>query len=247
MRRWFDEARRAAGLTALVAGAIAAFPIVLVPAFGWFLALRDTHVATYVLLMENGVVELLTFAAFLAAAVVAALFAARLARAGAPGPAARFYGLFGLASFVAAMEEIAWGQSFLDFATPAGLRRINDQGETTIHNLRGLQDLNAFLLLAFGVAACAAVWLGRHDRWRTLAAPSLLLPYAATIAATGAACFAVDVFYFGKTFDLLIGMLSEVVELLMGVFLLLYVTLNARASGASTLSLTASDTTPSSR
>lgn len=45
-------------------------------------------------------------------------------------------GLFGLtlAAFLAAMEEISWGQHVWGFAAPDFFRRYNRQGETNLHN-----------------------------------------------------------------------------------------------------------------
>lgn len=210
--------------------ALLAFPVVLVPAFGWFLALRDTHAFTYMLLMENGVVEIATFASFVAAAVAAVLLAVRVARGGGPRAAVRFYAGLALVAFTGGMEEISWGQAFLDFDTPWGLYHVNEQGELNIHNLPGLMELNPMLLLAFGLVLSGALWMSYRPRLRAFGAPTLAATHAAVILVTGAMCYLVYVFYFGETFDLLIGMLSEVVELLMGVSLLLYAILNARAA-----------------
>jgi len=226
---WFHRARTEARLAPAAAFALTLFPVIFVPTFGWFLALRETHAATYVLLMENGVVELSTFAFFIAAAVAALVRGVQLARRSVAPFVSRFYFLWGVIAFLGGMEEIAWGQSFLHFKTPWGLQNVNEQGELTIHNLPGLQDLNTFLLLAFGLVACGFWWARRSRRWRDVSAPPLLAPYALTITLAGGMCFLVDVFYFSKAFDLVIGMLSEVVEMLMGLYMLLFVILNTRA------------------
>jgi len=230
LRAEFARALEIYRVRRVIALALMAFPVVVVPTFGWFLALRDTHAATYLLLVENGPVELLTFASFLAGAVAAALLAVRVMRGGGPRLAARFYGALAVVSFLGAMEEISWGQSFLDFDTPWGLYHVNEQGELNIHNLPGLMELNPMLLLIAGLVLSVALWMSFRPRWRPLGAPTLLATYVAVILVTGAMCFMVYVFYFGEAFDLVVGMLSEVVEMLMGMTLLLYAVLNARAA-----------------
>lgn len=220
--------RRGHGLPAAAARFLTWFPVVVVPAFGAGLAFHDTHAVTYILLMENSLVEQVTFLAFIAGAVLSWRYAWRLARRGAPALQSRFFALLGAVSFVGGMEEVAWTQTLLDFATPWGLRHVNEQGELTIHNLPGIQDLNAFLLMAFGIVALMAIRARRSPRWRPIAAAPLLRSWAIVILATGTACFIVDVFYIQITFDLIVGMLSEVVEMLMGIFFLLYPLLHAR-------------------
>jgi len=207
---------------------LAWFPVVVVPLFGIGLALHATHAVTYILLMENSLVEQATFLAFMAGAFVAWRYAWRLARHRAPALQSRFFALLGALSFLGGMEEVAWTQTLLDFATPFGLRNVNEQGELTIHNLPGIQDLNAVLLMVFGIVALLAIATRRSRRWRAIAASPRLRPWALVIAITGAACVIVDVFYINMTFDLIVGMLSEVVELLIGMFLFLYPVMHAR-------------------
>ncbi|MGH8531847.1 MAG: hypothetical protein ACREV1_03740, partial [Gammaproteobacteria bacterium] len=92
--------------------------------------------ATYSLLFESevGIVELATPAVLLVAI-------------GAGGAALRYRGRFpgvwlnlwvpliALACFYFAGEELSWGQHLFGWATPEYLNRINDQGETNIHNI----------------------------------------------------------------------------------------------------------------
>jgi len=57
--------------------------------------------------------------------------------------------------FLIAGEEVAWGQHFLHWPTPADLDRYNNQHETTLHNIRAVNGdanraFNAFWF-AFGV------------------------------------------------------------------------------------------------
>lgn len=207
-----------------------AFPVVIVPTFGWFLALAKTHAATYRLLVENGPVEMATFLFFIAGAVAAAILSSRVVRSGGPKIAVRFYAGMALLSFLGGMEEISWGQSFLNFATPAAIRSINDQGELNIHNLEGVMELDPFLLFLFGLLIVVALWMSYRPKLRRFGAPTLIAPYVLTLLVTGFMCFLVYVWYFDEAFDLVVGMLSEVDEMLMGLTLLLYAVLNARAA-----------------
>jgi len=56
---------------------------------------------------------------------------------------------FAILFFFVAMEEISWGQRLLGIETPETYAEINEQGETTIHNLH--TSLFQFLLMAGSV------------------------------------------------------------------------------------------------
>ncbi len=76
--------------------------------------------------------------------------------------------------FVAAGEEISWGQRLIGLETPESVRRINAQGEINLHNLYGdehgqnaSRDLFVWFWRIFGIVIpLAAVWkpLGRRLR-----------------------------------------------------------------------------------
>ena len=57
--------------------------------------------------------------------------------------------------FVAFMEELAWGQMMFGWDTPNSFRPLNQQGETTLHNIRGINDLINPALLLFSSTASA--------------------------------------------------------------------------------------------
>ena len=138
------------------------------------------EVTRWQLLGENRPVELLTFLALLAAAVLAARQAWRLRR-GEPRLWVAFYALLAVGLFVVAMEEVAWGQWFLGFDTPEALEGLNQQGETTFHNVGPLQGRDELLRLAFGCAAVVGLLLHRSARFRRIAVPPLLAPTVAVI------------------------------------------------------------------
>ncbi|MFN8476230.1 MAG: hypothetical protein U0074_00170 [Kouleothrix sp.] len=48
-----------------------------------------------------------------------------------------------MAAFLIAGEEISWGQRLFGWQ-PSDLAAINHQGETTVHNIRWVQELLGF-------------------------------------------------------------------------------------------------------
>ncbi|HET9314084.1 MAG TPA: hypothetical protein VFQ51_00785 [Vicinamibacteria bacterium] len=97
---------------------------------------------------EDGPVESLGAAAFLAASVVFGAAWWRSRRSGREWWTRRLLrghpGYFALCAilFVACMEEISWGQRVLGFKTPDAIARVNRQGEINIHNLAFFHGLD---------------------------------------------------------------------------------------------------------
>ncbi|NDK16309.1 MAG: hypothetical protein GW911_30135 [Armatimonadetes bacterium] len=87
---------------------------------------------------EDGIAEWLTAAGFLGGTLMAALAAARLLRAKRQALAA-FYVVLLLGGVLVAGEEASWGSRSLSFGQ--GLRENNIQGEVSLHNLRGVQEV----------------------------------------------------------------------------------------------------------
>ena len=177
---------------------------------------------------ERGPVELSTFIGFMIAAVLAWRLSARARRENSRGGAALGYALFAGICLFAALEEISWGQSLFDFHGPAWLVNLNEQGETNLHDLPGLMDLNSAFVMAFGLAGCVATRLSRFGRWRDLAVPAAMAPLFMLIAGMGALETINDVALLGDRLASLIGTLSEAVEMLGAFGCVAYVLLNAR-------------------
>jgi len=74
--------------------------------------------------------------------------------------------LLAVAFFFAAGEEISWGQRLFGWETPASLARLNEQNETTIHNLAFFQHGKSFSFWfnVFWLGFCVGVPV--LDRWR---------------------------------------------------------------------------------
>tara|TARA_Y100001960_G_C14731393_1_gene857762 strand:- start:412 stop:1128 length:717 start_codon:yes stop_codon:yes gene_type:complete len=69
-----------------------------------------------------------------------------------PVPTLAFwYGLVGLGCVYFAGEELSWGQSLFHWETPEFLKRVNDQGETNIHNISSWFDQKPRLALELWV------------------------------------------------------------------------------------------------
>lgn len=100
-------------LAALVATSVLFFPVAYI-------------YATY----ENLYGEWLQFAAFSAIAV----YCLRIVRL-RPEHTTWFWALLGLAAFYVAMEEISWGQQIFHWESGEFFQRVNQQGETNLHNI----------------------------------------------------------------------------------------------------------------
>jgi hypothetical protein len=150
-----------------------------------------------------------------------------------------FHIALALGFFVFAMEEISWGQRILGFGTPAALEGVNQQDETTIHNLPELAIIIFFALFWGSVAALAGGSLRAARRFRepttmiNLVLPSLVLAPALLmimIWRAGADWVPVN---FGRLimdrYDYgLQG--SEVPEVLLGLYIVLYTVSNLRTA-----------------
>ncbi len=188
-----------------------------------------SHAVTFALLTdEQGPVEMLTFLCFAAASVLSV----RLAREARRRQDARWvfigYTAFALFCAFAAMEEISWGQSLLGFRGPHWLTDVNEQGETNLHNLPGIMDLNSAFVLAFGLTGLLATRLNASARFRCVAMPGALAPLFALITGMAAVETFSDVVFLGYRFEALIGTLTEIVEMLGAIGCLTFAWLNRR-------------------
>ncbi len=95
----------------------------------------------YSLTVEDGPFEQFTAYAFFAAGVVGLLACWRSGRARRTVPLLLMTAFF----FVAAGEEISWGQRIWGFASPELVKQYNVQGETNIHNMFGYLADHAFI------------------------------------------------------------------------------------------------------
>ena len=92
------------------------------------------------LIDEDHIVEWSQFFAILAAGVTFGLAGRQAWRSGRR-TLAIFFALVAVGAFVVAGEEISWGQRILGLKTPDALTVINQQGETNVHNISGVQRI----------------------------------------------------------------------------------------------------------
>lgn len=174
-REWRILPRRAMVIALLPFGiAIAAAATVLYPPlFIW-------------LLDEDSLVEWLQFFSLVAAGVFLPLVAFRLSKSG-HNVLAALYGLVAVGVWFLAGEEISWGQRIFGWQTPEAMEAINRQGETTVHNISGVQELvPAGMLLASLYGTCAPLaWAAVRARWKNVGPAPLLVPPLCLIPAFG--------------------------------------------------------------
>jgi hypothetical protein len=206
--------------------AIMVAPFLVLGASFALLSATATRPAMLWMLQENHPVEILTFALAFFCSLAALRLAGALRSHGADAITCGFYTVFSLGLFVVAMEEIAWGQKLLGFATPAWMLPVNMQGETTLHNLGSLQGKSEWMRLAFAIGGIAGVGISRIARFERISPPTMLLPWFLLITAHAVVDAYNDVFPIEERFDNTMQRTSEVVELLIAGAALLYVLLN---------------------
>lgn len=190
-------------------------PLLMMPLFWLALQFELTARMTRWMVSENRPVEMLTFLFGAVGGIGGLIFARRLRAAGAHGLVVAFYGLFALLLFFVAMEEIAWGQQLFKFSTPEAWREINVQGETTLHNLAGMQGNNGYLRAVFGLGGLVGVALNLWPRFRPVAPPTILLSWFLVIAVHSLVRIAtMHTVPVDSPFDVLLRLSAEVIELM---------------------------------
>ncbi|WP_457945879.1 hypothetical protein ACTAQI_11115 [Pseudarthrobacter sp. alpha12b] len=174
-REWGILPRRAMMVALLPFGiaAAAAATVLHPPLFIW-------------LLDEDSLVEWLQFLSLLGAAILLPILALRLYKGGRRGLAV-LYGLVAAGVWFLAGEEISWGQRIFGWQTPEAMEAVNRQGETTVHNIGGVQELvPAGMLLASLYGACAPLaWAAVRTRWKNIGPAHLLVPPLCLVPAFG--------------------------------------------------------------
>ena len=105
---------------------------------------------------ENSLIEWLTFLLLIISAYIHACIGLTKEFRGGR----RYFFSASIALFVLGMEELSWGQMVFNWETPDQLALINSQGETTLHNIYGINTLiDPLLLIALTVAIILTVSL----------------------------------------------------------------------------------------
>ena len=185
---------------------------------------------------EDGASEWWSVATYLVSAVLAAVAARSLIRLGYPRLGTVHF-LVAVVLLVGALEEISWGQRLFGWSTPEPLSGVNEQDETTFHNVASFGRVfptlffwTSFLALT-GAVARAVLHHYRRITTADLILPSLVLSPALLMImfwiAAGQSLPGNLPRILLTHFDLN-TMGSEIPEVLMGLCLLLYTYANFR-------------------
>lgn len=202
-------------------------PLLTVFLFTLILMFPGTREFGQAMLRENNLIELLTFLFLLMGGIKGLFLTVRLKKTLSRYEVI-FYTLFSLGLLVVAMEEIAWGQWFFGFDTPMFWKHINMQGETTLHNVRGMQGHTEILRLIFGVGGIAGVFLSGHSSFQNIGSPFILFSYFIVIIIFSGLDLYADYYTIHPYIDYGLQRMSEVVEMLIGISSFLYIWLNKR-------------------
>src|SRR3989337_1463479 len=100
-------------------------------------------------IQEDGPVEDLQVLFWALASIFCILTIRKLWQSGDQWIALLYIGVFIFILFTIG-EEISWGQRIFGWVTPSNLEELNRQGETNLHNLRGLEKLLRLAQLLIG-------------------------------------------------------------------------------------------------
>ena len=207
---------------------IANLPLIILFIAAFLLTLPVTREATIWMLAENRPIELLTFVFLIVGGIRGVVLAWQLYRARESKMIVAFYLLFSLALLAIGAEEVAWGQWFVGFETPASLSEINTQNELTLHNLEIFNDHLEIFPLLFGIVGLISIWSARLPAWQKISSPKALLPWYLAISVVSGIDLLQDFYVIQEQLDHLINHLDEVVEMLVAIAGLLYIYLNAK-------------------
>lgn len=192
------------------------------------IGIEATRGFTLWILRENHPVEIATFVLLLLGAGMALKFARAIRKNRHSVLYSIFYVAFAAGLFLTAMEEVAWGQQFFGWATPEGLRDVNMQGETTIHNIKGLHGNTEMMRLLFGLGGLVAIAIDRFTGNRLPGAKFVLLPWFAVITLHSIIDVANDFVAIQRNFDALISKLAELNELVISIAAVLFIKFNQK-------------------
>lgn len=203
---------------------LALVPIALVAIFTTLWAIPATRdIATG--RSEANPVELLTFVFMLVAAVLSWRLGARLWRLGHPFWVSAVFGFLGLAAFIVALDEIAWGQVFVNMFND-GLGATGN--EPAAVNFTGLRNRTEVFRFAFAVAGILGVFLDRWKPLRILAVPRALLPWLVVIGVVSGFDLIGDIVRFSGTLQDFFVRSSELIEMMIAMVAVLYVNFKMR-------------------
>ena len=228
MVRGVSHSALADGLSVAAGWLLVVLPFVIFALFTVALLNESTASFTRSLLWENRPVELLTFAVLLGGGGYGLSRVRRFREAVNDTRVTAFYGMFSIGLLLIAMEEISWGQQFLDFPTPAWLEKINAQDEVTLHNLDPLQKHLEYFAVSYSLIGGLGLALGFHPSFKRVAPSPLLLTWFAAIGFFAVVDLVHDWVFFTQSLRDLTKALDELVECMVAISAALYLWLNRR-------------------
>lgn len=213
-RSWLETARDVYGVPEWLAWTIVVFPIAGFVFLLTLLAIPATNERGQSLLVEDHAVENFTPAGYWMATIIGSIWARWLWRRHRRW-LATFIAFVAFVNFGCGGEEISWGQRMFHWHTPAMFAKENIQGETTIHNLAFMEDLNQWFPLILGAGALILIYTHTRRHRDRSGIPTILAAYCWTIVAQSAYDNFTDyVRILNLRFDTMIGQLSEYSEML---------------------------------
>lgn len=216
------------------------FPLVFI---GMMIYLTINHRAFYysgTLTGEGGLIEDSTVMVYALATLIGVLVTVKLFRCNHAVLGCLYLGLT-LGLFFIGGEELSWGQRGFHWQTPAALMRFNNQGETNLHNILGSSALGALYIVVGFYGAFSRMLVPASLQARYRLATDLLTPDG-FLALYFFPVFALYFYYscfwwwFGPVFSenawyspqsLIIARHQEVIELLLGLGFVAFLTVNA--------------------
>jgi hypothetical protein len=177
------------------------------------------------LLAENNPVELLTFIFLLFGSIYGFSFSFK-SRKSHEKYVSIFFGVFSIFLIFIAMEEIAWGQHIFHFETPSEWKKINLQGETTIHNLSGLQGKSEIFRFIYGIGGITGIILSKYSFFSKISPVKILWSWFFIILIHSSIDIFTDIIKINEFYDKGIQRTSELIELLIAISAVLYLWLN---------------------
>ncbi|MDA9070114.1 hypothetical protein N8258_00380 [Algibacter sp.] len=205
-------------------------PIITTLLISLLFAFPSTNDFGFWLLKENSPIELLTFIIFLCSGIYGIHLTLKV-KALLKNEIKFFLIFFSICLILIAMEEISWGQWFFHFETPTDWAKINGQGETTLHNIKGMQGNSEILRMIFGLGGIFGIMLRYFKRYKIISAPPALISWFLIIFIHAAIDYIQDKISISVQYDFAIVKTSEFIELLIAGSSFFYLWLNFKKLG----------------
>lgn len=199
------------------------FPIAVILIFIVLVYLESTREFAINLLRENNLIENLTFIFLFVAGIMGFRLFFLLKKTVASNLIPNFLLFLSFLLLIVAMEEIAWGQQFFRWTTPNIFMKYNVQKELTFHNIKGLQGKSEIFRILFGILGVAGLYVQRLRKYKLISVPIILASFVFTILIVSVFDLSDDYFAISKEIKIGTHLLSELIEMLIGLVSLLYI------------------------